>query len=64
MEDIITFCEGSCGKHCHLREPAGKWDEVTSCSSGSKNRRYRKCGNGDENDAEPRAPDRQCSVEL
>ena len=23
MDDIVTFCEGSCGKLCHLRVPAG-----------------------------------------
>ena len=39
MEDIVTICEGSCGKHCHLRVPAEESDEVTSCSSGSKTRR-------------------------
>ena len=74
MKDIVTFCEGSCGKRCHLRVPAEESDEVTSCSSGSKTRRYRKrgspkpskrgCGNGDRNDAERRPPDVQCSVGL
>ena len=44
MEDIVTFCEGSCGKRCHLRVPAEESDEVKSCSSGSKTRRYRKRG--------------------
>ena len=44
MEHIVTFCEGSCGKRCHLGVPAEVSDEVTSCSSGSKTRRYRKCG--------------------
>ena len=44
MEDIVTFCEGSCGKRCHLRVPAEESDEVTSCSSGSKTRCYRKRG--------------------
>ena len=44
MEDILIFCEGSCGKSCHLRVPAEESDEVTSCSSGSKTRRYRKRG--------------------
>ena len=44
MEDFVTFCEGSCGKCCHLRVPAEESDEVTSCSSGSKTRRYRKRG--------------------
>ena len=44
MEDIVTFCEGSCAKCCHLRVPAKESDEVTSCSSGSKTRRYRKRG--------------------
>ena len=44
MEDIVTFCEGSCGKRFHLRVPAEELDEVTSCSSGSKTRRYRKRG--------------------
>ena len=33
MEDIGTFCGGSCGKRCHLS------DGVTKCSSGSKTRR-------------------------
>ena len=44
MEDIVTFCEGSCGKRCNLRVPAEEADEVTSWSSGSKTRRYRKRG--------------------
>ena len=44
MEDIVTFCEGSCGKRCHLRVPAEESDEVTSYSSGSRTRRYRKRG--------------------
>ena len=44
MEDIVTFCEGSCGKCCHLRVPAEESDKVTSGSSGSKTRRYRKRG--------------------
>ena len=44
MEDIVTFSEGSCGKRCHLRVPAEESDEVTSCSSDSKTRRYRKQG--------------------
>ena len=44
MEDIVTFCEGSCGKRCHLRVPAEESDEVTSCSSGPNTRRYRKGG--------------------
>ena len=44
MEDIVAFCEGSCGKHCHLRVPAEESDEVRSCSSGSKTRRYHKRG--------------------
>ena len=44
MEDIVTFCEGSCGKRCHLRVPAKESDEVTICSSGSRTRRYRKRG--------------------
>ena len=44
MEDIVTFCEGSCGKRCHLRVPAEESDKVTSCSSGSKTRRYPKRG--------------------
>ena len=72
MEDIVTFCEGSCGKCCHLRVPAEELDEVTSCSSGSKTRLYRKRGspnpskgdadfrNGDGNDAEARTAG--CSV--
>ena len=42
MEDIVTFCEGSCGKRCHLGVPEEESDQVTSCSSGSKTRRYRK----------------------
>ena len=45
MEDIASFCEGVCQKQCHLRVPAEQSDkEVTSCSSGSKARRYRKRG--------------------
>ena len=44
MEYIVAFCEGSCGKSCHLRVPAQESDEVTSCSSGSNTRRYRKRG--------------------
>ena len=44
MEDIVTFCEGSCGKRCHLRVPAEESEEVKSCSSGSNTRRYRKRG--------------------
>ena len=44
MEDIVTFCEGACRKRCHLRVPAEESDEVTSCSSGSKTRRYQKHG--------------------
>ena len=44
MEDIVAFCEGSCRKRCHLRVPAEESDEVTSCSIGSKTRRYRKRG--------------------
>ena len=44
MEDIVTFCGGSCGKRCHLRVPAEESDQVTSCSSGSKTRRCRKRG--------------------
>ena len=46
MEDIVTFCEGSCAKHCHLRVPAEESDKVTSCSSGSKTRSYQKRGSG------------------
>ena len=42
MEDIITLCEGSCRKRCHLRVPAEESDEETSCSSSSKTRRYRR----------------------
>ena len=44
MEDIVTFCEGSCRKQCHVRVPAKKSDEVTSCSSSSTTRRYCKHG--------------------
>ena len=44
MQDIFSFCEASCGRRCHLRVPAEEWDEVTSCSSSSKTRRYRKRG--------------------
>ena len=44
MEDIVSLYEGSCGKRCHLQVPAEESDEVTSCSSGSKARRYRKRG--------------------
>ena len=44
MEDIVTFCEGSCGNRCHLQLPAEELNEVKSCSSGSKTRRYRKRG--------------------
>ena len=40
MEDIVTFCEGTCRKRCHLRVPEEKSDEeVKSCSSGLKARR-------------------------
>ena len=43
MEDIVTLCEGACGKRCHLRVPAEASDEeVMSCRLGSKARRYRK----------------------
>ena len=42
MEDIVTFCEGSCRKRCYLPVPAEESDEVTGCSSGSRTRRYRK----------------------
>ena len=41
MGDIITFCAGACQNGCHLRV---EWEEVMSCSSGSKTRRYRKRG--------------------
>ena len=44
MEDIVTFCEGACQKRCHLRVPVEELNQVTSCSSGSKTRRYRKRG--------------------
>ena len=45
MENIVTFCEATCRKRCHLRVPAGESDkEVTSCSSGSEARRYEKHG--------------------
>ena len=44
VEDIATFYEGSRGKRCHLRVPAEESDEVTSCSSGSRTRRYGKGG--------------------
>ena len=44
-EDIVALCEGACGQRCHLRVPAEESDEeVASCSSGSKARRYRKRG--------------------
>ena len=44
-EDIVTFCERACRKRCHPRVPAEEPDEeVASCSSGSKARRYRKRG--------------------
>ena len=68
MEDILTSCEGTCQKPCHLPVPAQALDEdVTSCSSGSRTRRYQKtwfantvqrgCGIGNGNDAEPCTPD-------
>ena len=44
MEDMVTFCEGSCGKGRHLQVPAEESGEVTSCSSSSMTRRYRKRG--------------------
>ena len=45
MEDIVSFCGGVCRTPCHLRVPAEESDEeVTSCSSGSKARRYHKRG--------------------
>ena len=44
MEDIVIFCEGSCGKRCLLWVPAEESDEATSCSSAAKTRRYRKRG--------------------
>ena len=44
MEDILTFCEGSSAKRCHLRVPAEGSDDVTSCSGGSRTGRYRKRG--------------------
>ena len=44
LQDIVTFCEGSCGKRCHLRVPEEESDEVTSCGSCSETRRYRKRG--------------------
>ena len=66
MEDIVTFCEGSCGKRCHLRVPAEESNEVTNCSSGSKTRRYRKRGSpkpskGDAGKSR-QAPSAGCSV--
>ena len=59
MEDIVTFCEGSCGKRCHLRVPAEESDEVTSCSSGSKTRRYRKRGS-----PKPSKGDAETAIEM
>ena len=45
MEDIVSFCEGACQKRCHLQVPGEESDkEVTSWSSGSKARWYRKRG--------------------
>ena len=45
MEDIVSFREGVCQKRCYLCVPAEKSEEeVTSCSSGSEARRYRKRG--------------------
>ena len=45
MEDIVSYCEGVCRKRCHLPVPAKESDEeLRSCSSGSKARRYRKRG--------------------
>ena len=74
MEDIVTFSEGSCGKHGHCRIPLEEPDEVMGCSSGSKTRGYSKCGppkpskggckNGEANGAEPRPSDVQCSVGI
>ena len=59
MEDIVTFCEGSCGNRCHLRVPAEESDEVTSCSSGSKTRRYHKRGS-----PEPSKGDAETAIEM
>ena len=45
MEEIVTFCEETRRKRCHLRVPADEvYEEVTSCSSGSKAQRHRKRG--------------------
>ena len=59
MEDSATFCEGSCGKRCHLRVPAEESDEVTSCSSGSRTSRYRKRGS-----PKPSKGDAETAVEM
>ena len=60
MEDIVSFCEGVCRKPCGLRIPAEESDEeVTSCSSGSKARRYRKRGS-----QKPSKKDSESAMEM
>ena len=59
MEDIVIFCEGSCGKRLHLRVPAEESDAVTSCSSGSKTRRYGKRGS-----PKPSKEDAETAMEM
>ena len=74
MEDIVSVCERIRRKLCHLRVPAEDSDEeVRSCSTGSKARRYRKRGSPkppkkdweSAMDMTPSpSPDVQCSVGL
>ena len=59
MEDIVTFCEGSCGKRCHLGVPEEDTDQVTSCSSGSKTRCYRK-----RRSSKPSKGDTEAAIEM
>ena len=59
MEDIVTLCEGSCGKRVHLRVRLEESDEVTSCTSGSKTRRYRKRGS-----PKPSKGDAEAAMEM
>ena len=53
MEHIGTFCEGACQKRCHLRVPAEESHEVTSCSSSSTIRCYRKRGSPKSSKGDP-----------
>ena len=69
MEEMLTFCEGSCQKRCHRRLHAEESEEGTSCSSSSKTRRNCKCGSpkaskGDAETAMEMTPDVQCRVRF